>query len=147
MKKIVIAILLVVLVDTCAWGQIDPPDMDRAVDEQVIKYQVKISTQTADHIQEIFDKFNDSFIDYETALSRTNILINEYNKAMQLIPGPIPRDGKKLHYLTQKLLSRVEKYFVNYKQTGRENPFINAQIFEATFRVSREAERLTYQYM
>lgn len=113
-------------------------------EKKIIQYQIEVATQTADHIQEIFDKFNESFIDYEPALKQINILINEYNKAIQYLPSPLPKEGKKLDKLVRQLLAKVEKYFVYYKRAGRENPYIIAEIHEALARVSYETERLSY---
>ncbi|KJJ84352.1 hypothetical protein OMAG_001815 [Candidatus Omnitrophus magneticus] len=114
-------------------------------DRKIILYQIDISTETSYNIQDIFLQFNDSFLDYGSALERVNILINEYNKAMHVTI--IPKDGQKLHDLMKDLLARVEKYFVYYKRMGRENPEINFEILDARNAVAREAARLTSMYI
>lgn len=117
------------------------------IEKEAILYQVEISDKTIDGLQEIFDKFQDSFIDYGPALDRINVLINDYYKAIQSAPSPIPEEGKKLHELMKKLMSRMEKYYVSYKRYGRKNTFISFQIYEVMADVAREKERLVFMYL
>lgn len=145
MKKFLLTILLAAVAISSYAGNMPLTD-DEEAQRQILVYQIKISEKTAKAIQEIFNNFNDSFIDYEPALTKVSVLINEYNKAMDLIPGEIPEDGRKLDELVKVMLSRIETYFLHYKLAGREDPYINYQIFLATNEVMRETERLSYAY-
>jgi hypothetical protein len=138
---ILIAILLIAATGMPARAQIDP---DREAIKQSLQYQLQVSNQTTAHIQEIYLTFQDSFIDYGPALEKINILINEYNKAMELVF--VPTIGEKLDNLMKKLLSRAEKYFVFYKRDGREYASVNLQILEAMIEISHETRRLESLY-
>lgn len=142
MKKVVYFLFLFYVITlTSIWAQ----DDQKPLNKDILRYQVEISTKTATNIQEIYDSFHNSFIDYEPALEKINILINEYNKAIQLIE--IPKSGESLHELMKKLLSRVEKYFVYYKSTGRENAEINFEIYTIAIEIAKEADKLAYIYL
>lgn len=129
MRKILISLVIAAAAAPCAWGQADKADL---------QYQLDISAQVTEHLQKIFDKFNDSFMDYQPALERISILKNEYNKAID----PVPEEGEKLHQLMVQLLSRVENFFLHYKKTGREDVELNIKIVKTKFEITKEATKL-----
>jgi len=129
MKKILISLVIVAVTASCAWGLANKAD---------ILYQLDISAQVTDHLQKVFDEFNDSFMDYQPALERISVLKNEYSKAID----PVPEEGEKLHLLMVQLLSRVENFFLHYKKTGREDVELNIKIVKTKFEITREATKL-----
>jgi len=120
----------------------DPEQMER----EVILYQVELVEHTTDELERIYAQFTDTFMDYEPALERINILINNYHKVMNRLPVPVPEEGKKIDELMKKLLSKMENYYLHCKQTGRQNPYINFQIHHAIAEISQERSRLIFLY-
>lgn len=143
MKTIHFLIAVTLVLNTCTSARAQLVPEQEAV-KRALQYQLEISSQTAAHIQDIYLTFQDSFIDYAPALEKINILINEYTKAMELVP--IPAAGEKLDHLIKKLLSRAEKYFVFYKRDGRAYAAVNLQILEAMIEISHETRRLESLY-
>ncbi len=129
MKKILISLVITAVTVTCALGQAGKGDL---------LYQLDISAQVTEHLQEIFDEFNNSFMDYQPALERISILKNEYGKAID----PVPEEGGILHDLMVQLLSRVENFFLHYKKTGREDVELNIKIVKTKFEIAKEATKL-----
>jgi hypothetical protein len=119
----------------------------RQRERAVILYMLDISGKTTERVQEIFDNFNSSDMDYESAIAETSILMNEYNKAINILPQPLPRESKKLHELMRRLLSQIERYFMFYKRAGREDQAIDYEIFSARNEIMREAHRLQMTYI
>ena len=147
MKTVVLSLILaMVFVPLYCSAQIieEQEEQERLI--HAIRYQLKISDKTVEVTREIYDEFQNSFIDFIPALEKINVLINEYDKAMQLIPAPLPKEGEKLHSIIQKLLSRMESYFLHYKKAGRQDPKLNFQILKALAEYTKESRRLTYQY-
>lgn len=144
MKKL-LYILIFVLSCTQAYSQnVIDPEMD--ITPQSINFQVAISEKTSNRIHDIVEEFQESFIDYRPALNKINILINEYNKAMEVIPGGIPPEGEYLNELMRKFLSQTEKYFIYYKRGGRADFETLAQIYNISRKIAMEINRLVYKY-
>ena len=148
MKKIIHALILTVILTSSVWAQAETIDLNpEQMRKEVILYQLEVTQHTMNELQMIFDQFNDTFIDYQPAIDRVSILINNYQKVMHRLPIPIPEDGEKLDDLVNKLLSRMERYYMYCKQTGRQHPYLNFQIHQAMFEVLQERERLVFKYM
>ncbi len=120
-----------------------PENIERAV----ILDLINLSEDTTLRVREIYDEFQGSFIDYEPAIQKINVLINDYNNTIQSLSEDLPAEGGQLDELIKKLLSRIEKYFVHWKSFGRANPYINAQIYQVMAEIGREKERLIFLYM
>ncbi|MBD3426106.1 MAG: hypothetical protein GF409_02610 [Candidatus Omnitrophica bacterium] len=109
---------------------------------EAIRYQLHIVTDVNEYLDDLFLEFSEGYIHPDKALAKVNLLKHEYNKLVE----PVPEEGIKLHELMNKLLARIEYYFIHYKRTDRENPQINLQIARARFDFNREEERLRYLY-
>ncbi|NQT32962.1 MAG: hypothetical protein HQ594_04745 [Candidatus Omnitrophica bacterium] len=152
MKNLIIlaTVLFITASIASAIPQVNTVNIDLDPEEmhcEVMLYQIEISEYTLERLEETYETFQDSFLDYVPALEKINLIINDYYKALQRSPAPVPEDGKKLEELMKVLMSRMEKYFVHHKAYGRTNLELRTKIFEATNELSREIERLVYIYM
>ena len=120
------------------------PEID--ITPQSIKFQVEVSEKTANRIHDIVEEFEESFIDYRPAINKINILINEYNKAMKVIPGGIAGEGEYLNELMRRFLSQTEKYFIYYKRGGKADFETLAKIYNLSRKITLEINRLIYKY-
>ena len=107
-----------------------------------VKYQLELYYELNDYLDSVFSEFGQGYIEPDPALKKINVITHQYNIAVR----PVPKETEKLHELTKKLLSRIENYFIHYKNNFRENPELNRKILEAKYELSREAERLQYTY-
>jgi hypothetical protein len=139
MVKISFILLLLVLVPLrtiCAQGRVIEPDVDG------IRYQLQVSKDVNEYLDDLFLKFSEGYIDPDTALEKVGLLRHEYNKMVE----PVPQESEMLHVLMNRMLSRIEYYFIHYKRLDRENPLINYQIAQARFEYLREEQRLRFLY-
>lgn len=135
----IIIILLVFFAGTAGvWGQNDIHEPD----VEAIRYQLHITKDVNEYLDDLFQKFSEGYVSPDEALEKVGLLRHEYNKLVE----PVPQEGKQLHVLLNRLLSRIEYYFIHYKRTDRENPEINLQIAKARFEFTQEEQRLRYLY-
>lgn len=119
----------------------DVDEMELVRDE--VDYQLYIYREVMQHLKEISESFSDGYIDPDEALKKIIVLRHTYNKKSK--PGPT--ETEELNQLMNKMLSRLENYFIYFKSSYREHPYLNAKIAETKFKVTQEAERLQYTYL
>ncbi len=119
-----------------AQGGMMEPDTDG------MRYQLQVSKDVNEYLDDLFLKFSEGYIDPDTALEKVGLLRHEYNKMVE----PVPYEGERLHALMNKMLSRIEYYFIHYKRADRENPLINYQIAQSRVECLREEQRLRLLY-
>ncbi|MGB2601543.1 MAG: hypothetical protein WBD00_05010 [Candidatus Omnitrophota bacterium] len=141
MKLITSIIIIAVICSvgcTVGWSQSDvyEPDVES------IRYQLHVARDVNEYLDDLFQKFSEGYVDPDKALEKVGLLRHEYNKLVE----PVPQEGEQLHMLLNRLLSRIEYYFIHYKSMDRENPLINFQIAKARFEFNQEEQRLRYIY-
>lgn len=118
----------------------DVDDMELIRSE--VEYQLYIYKEVMQHLSEISESFSDGYIEPDSALKKVIVLRHTYNNKSD----PVPKEAEQLKELMNKMFSRLENYFIEFKWTYRENPYVNAKVAEAKFKVTQEAERLQYTY-
>jgi len=111
------------------------------VSERVM-YQLDLYYELNEYLDGVFREFSQGYLEPDPALKKIHVITHQYNKAV----NPVPQETEKLHELTKQLLSRVENYFIQYKNNFREDPELNRKIMETRYQLSKEAERLQYTY-
>lgn len=135
MKRTVIPLLITALLGA--------PLTFALTDANDILYQLDVYVQVSEYLDDVFREFSDGYVEADAALKRVNLLKHEYNKLVD----PVPEEAEKLNQLVNKLLSRVENYFIYYKRANREDPEINIKMAQAKFELAQEAEKLQYMYL
>lgn len=105
-----------------------------------ILFQLKLYTEVTEHLDSIFRNFSDGYLSSDESLKKISLLRHEYNKLVD----PHPDETSILKDLVNKLLSRIEYYFIYFKRVFRENPEINLKVAQTRFELAKEAERLRF---
>lgn len=151
MNKITIIIATAFLLVACSasaqTGQNTGVQMGNDVDDMDIirsevEYQLFIYKEVMMYLSDISESFSDGYIEPDAAVKKVMILRHTYNQKSE----QAPKELKQLKELMNKMFSRLENYFIHFKLTYRENPYVNAKVAEAKFMVTQEAERLQYTY-
>ncbi|MFC1548473.1 hypothetical protein ACFL5E_00780 [Candidatus Omnitrophota bacterium] len=141
-KFFILIVLLILLISPPAFTLVGAQPNIIEPDVEGIQYLLYISDDATEYLDDLFQKFSDGYVDPDKALEKVSLLRHEYNKLV----NPVPKEGEKLHELMNRLLSRVEYYFIHYKRMDRENPLINFQIAQARYEYLQEEHRLRYLY-
>lgn len=109
-------------------------------EEENIMYQLQTTSRVLEDVGGVFDRFSDGYIDANTCLSKIDLIIHEYEKAL----GSVSKEGKMLNDLMRSFFSQTENYFIWFKQTDKENPEVNARMVNTKREINREMIRLRY---
>ncbi len=136
----------------CAFGQqasprvssmmIDPVDKMDIVREKVAD-QLFLYREVMQHISEISESFSFGYNTPDEALKRVLVLRHAYNSKSE----PLCPEIMRFYDLMNHMFSRLENYFIHFKNVYREDPYLNSKIVETKFYAAQEAERLEYTYL
>lgn len=143
MKPTIILVYIMLFFSACACAQSQPQSQPQAAEEgERVAYQLDLYAELSEYLDDVFREFSQGYLEPDPALKKIHVITHQYNLAV----NPVPKEAEKLHELTKQLLSRVENYFIHYKNNFREDPELNRKILETKYELSREAERLHYMY-
>ncbi|MBD3296585.1 MAG: hypothetical protein GF392_04390 [Candidatus Omnitrophica bacterium] len=114
------------------------PDMN----SEVLRH-LNIYEETTTRLDEIFSDFSLGHLTADSALEKTILLKHEYSK----LARPLPPGLENFHDLTMRLLSRIENYFITFKQWDREDPSLNLKIAETRYELHKELVRIQYEML
>ncbi|HPN73199.1 MAG TPA: hypothetical protein PKZ41_04300 [Candidatus Omnitrophota bacterium] len=121
---------------------VDPSDPMDAVREKVAD-QIYLYREVMQHISDISESFSYGYNTPDEALKRVLVLRHAYNTKSE----PLCPEIKRFNDLMNQMFSRLENYFIHFKQIYREDPYLNAKLAETKFYTAEEAERLEYTYL
>ena len=144
---IVAAFLLVACSADAQTGQKTGFQMGSDVDEidiirSEVEFQLLIYKEVMQYLGEMSETFSDGYLEPDAAVKKVMLLRHTYNQKTE----GAPKEVMQLKELMNKMFSRLENYFIHFKLTYRENPYVNSKVAETKFMVTREAERLQYEY-
>ncbi|MFC1570357.1 hypothetical protein ACFL4E_01070 [Candidatus Omnitrophota bacterium] len=150
-RSIVIIFLSFILIAFSAYAQAvqqtgvqigsDVDEMELVRDE--VNFQLYIYREVMQRLKEISESFSDGEISPDEALHKVTLLRHTYNQKS----NPGAKETEQLNELVNKMMSRLENYFIYFKSSYREHPYLNAKVAETKFQVTQEADRLQYTYM
>lgn len=108
-----------------------------------ITRHINIYEETTTRLDEIFSDFSLGHLTADQALEKTILLKHEYSKLVR----PLPPGLEDFHDLTMQLLSRIENYFITFKQWNREDPSLNIKIAETRYDLHKELVRIQYEML
>lgn len=121
---------------------IDPVDEMDIVREKVAD-QLYLYREVMQHISDISESFSFGYNTPDEALKRVLVLRHAYNSKSE----PLRPEVMRFNDLMNQMFSRIENYFINFKQIYKEDPYLNAKLAETKFYTAQEAERLEYTYL
>lgn len=105
--------------------------------------QLHLYREVMEHIGTISESFSFGYTTPDEALKRVLVLRHAYNSESE----PLRPEVEEFNRLINRMFSRLENYFIHFKSSFREDPYLNMKLAEKKFYVNQEAERLLHTYL
>lgn len=149
----ILSMSIILLPHTYVWGQQKPPAravsmIPGTVNETVllrekVADQIYLYREVMQHVSDISESFSFGYNSPDEALKRILVLRHAYNSKSE----PLRPEIMHFNELMNQMFSRLENYFIHFKNIYREDPYLNSKIAETKFYAAQEAERLEYMYL